>query len=193
MTDQIRLAIEACQAHGKKFRIVAPKRTELSPTLSAAVAGTDRFAGLEETDSAEDAGLYLCVLDRELEIDYGGLEVGSWKQLRKYHEAINRRLERRFFRKDPMGTRFPLFLTRDAGGWSAAELPALKAELETILEEASRKAADPAIVPEYASRVRSRFRALHHCFVDTQTEPLLEKLAALCDLGTEKGLPVVMQ
>jgi hypothetical protein len=41
--------------------------------------------------------------------------------------------------------------------------------------------------------VRSRFRALHHCFVDTQAEPLLEKLVALCDLGTSKGLPVVMQ
>jgi hypothetical protein len=63
------------------------------------------------------------------------------------------------------------------------ELPALKEELETILEEASRKPADPLIVPEYAGRVRSRFRALHHCFVDTQAEPLLEKLVALCDLG----------
>jgi hypothetical protein len=92
-----------------------------------------------------------------------------------------------------MGRRFPLFLTREAGGWSAAELPALKAELETILEEASGKAADPSIVPEYAGSVRSRFRTLHHCFVDTQTEPLLEKLVALCELGTRKGLPVIMQ
>jgi hypothetical protein len=193
MTDQIRLAIEACQAHGKKFRIVAPKRTELSQTLRATVAATDRFSGLEETDSTEDAGLYLCVLDRDLEIDYGGFEVGSWRQFRKYRESINRKLEKRLLRRKPMGTRFPLFLTRDAGGWSAAELPALKAELETILEEASSKTPDPAIVPEYAGRVRSRFRALHHCFVDTQAEPLLEKLAALCELGTKKGLPVIMQ
>ena len=193
MTDQIRLVIEACEAHGKRFRIVTPRSTELSHALRAALEGTDRFAGHEETDRTEDAGLYLCLLDEDLEIDYGGIEVGSWKQFQKYRDAIHLRIEKRFLRKTPVGERFPLFLTRMSGGWRAEELAELKEELEEILVKASSKAADPSIVPEYASRVRSRFRALHHCFVDTQVEPLLEKLIALCNLGIEKKLPMVMQ
>ncbi|MDP3939576.1 MAG: hypothetical protein Q8R92_15765 [Deltaproteobacteria bacterium] len=193
MTDQMRLAFEASVAHGKKTRLIVPKGAELSLGLRAALESGPGAGGVEESETATDAGLYLCVLDRDLDIDYGGIEAGPWSVVQGYREAINRRLEHSFLRKRPMGHRFPLFLQRDAGGWGAEELPALKAEIATILEEASRKPADPDIVPEYASRVRSRFRALHHCFVDTQVEPLLEKILALCDLGMEKGLPLVMQ
>jgi len=193
LNDQFRLVIEACQAHGKRFRLVVPKGASLSQGLRETLASTDRFAGLEEADAAEDAGLYLAVLDTTWEIDYGGIEVGRWTQFEKYRGAIHRRLEKRFLRRRPVGHRFPLFLTRRSGGWSPEELPALQAELRTILTEAERKPADPLIVPEYAARVRSRFRALHHCFVDTQVEPLLEKLLALCDVALSKQLPVVMQ
>ncbi len=193
LNDQFRLVIEACQAHGKRFRLVVPKGATLSQGLRETLAATDRFAGLEEADAAEDAGLYLAVLDTTWEIDYGGIEVGRWVQFEKYRGAIHRRLEKRLLRRRPVGHRFPLFLTRRSGGWSPEELPALQAELRTILEEAARKPADPLIVPEYAARVRSRFRALHHCFVDTQVEPLLEKLLALCEVGVSKQLPVVMQ
>lgn len=193
LNDQIGLVIEACRAHGKRFRLVVPKGASLSQGLREALAATDRFAGIEEAEAPEDAGLYLAVIDRTYEIDYGGIEVGRWSQFEKYRGAIHRRLEKRFLRRTPVGRRFPLFLTRRSGGWSVEELPALKQELETILEEASKKPADPFIVPEYAARVRSRFRALHHCFVDTQVEPLLEKLLALCDIGLSKQLPVVMQ
>lgn len=192
-TDQIRLALEAGAAHGKKVRLVVAKGAELSLGLRAAFESVPASGGIEESDSTADAGLYLCVMDRDLEIDYGGIEVGPWTVFEGYRAAINRRLERGFLRKRPVGFRFPLFLKREAGGWGTEELPALKAELETILEEASRKPADPGIVPEYASRVRSRFRSLHHCFVDTQVEPLLEKIVALCELGMTKGLPLVMQ
>jgi hypothetical protein len=193
LNDQIRLVIEACLAHGKRFRLVVPKGASLSEGLRETLASTDRFTGIEEADPSEDAGLYLAVLDTTHEIDYGGIEVGRWSQFEKYRGAIHDRLEKRFLRRIPVGKRFPLFLTRSAGGWSPEELPSLKQELETILEEAARRPADPLIVPEYASRVRSRFRALHHCFVDTQVEPLLEKLLALCDVGISKRLPVVMQ
>ena len=193
LTDQISMMIEACQAHGKRFRLIVPKGAALSQGLGETLAATDRFAGLEEADTPDDAGLYLTVLDPELEIDYGGIEVGSWRQLEKYRGAIHARLEKRLLRRTPVGARFPLFLTRMDAGWRVEELPALKAELEAILVEAARKPADLMIVPEYASRVRSRFRALHHCFVDTQVEPLLEKLVALCELGIAKNLPVVMQ
>ncbi|MFQ5457226.1 MAG: Imm70 family immunity protein [Myxococcota bacterium] len=193
MTDQIGLVLDACRAHGKKFRIVAPPGTVLSQGLRAALEEAEPFDGIEESDHTADAGLYLCVLDKEFEIDYGGVEVGAWTQLELYRNAIHQRLEGRFLRKTAPGARFPLFLTRSAGGWGVEELVALRTEIETILKEASRKPPDPAIIPEYASRVRSRFRALHHCFVDTQVEPLLEKLAALCDLAIEKKLPLVMQ
>ena len=193
LTDQIRLVVDACRAHGKRFRLVTSKGADLSQGLREMLAATDRFAGLEENDNPEEAGLYLAVLDRELEIDYGGIEVGGWRQLDKVRDAIHRRLEKRFLRRTAVGARFPLFLTRQVDGWRAEELSPLKRELTTILEEASRKSAEPVLVPAYANRVRSRFRALHPCFVDTQAQPLLEKLTALCDLGIDKGLPVVMQ
>lgn len=193
MTDQIRLALEAAAAHGKKVRFVVPKGATLSVGLRAALEEAPGPAGIEESESAADAGLYLCVLDRDLEIDYGGAEVGPWTVFEGYRDAVHRRLERGLLRRRPRGSRFPLFLQREAGGWGPEELPALKAEIETILQEASRRRAEPDIVPEYASRVRSRFRALHHCFVDTQVEPLLEKILALCEMGMAKGLPLVMQ
>lgn len=193
MTDQIRLVLDACDAHGKKFRLVVARGAVLSQGLRAALEGAQRFDGLEESDYTADAGLYLSVLDKEFEIDYGGVEVGAWTQFQKYRDAIHNRLEGRFLRKTAPGSRFPLFLRRDSGGWSVEEVAALKAEIQTILSEASKKPADSTIIPQYADRVRSRFRALHHCFVDTQVEPLLEKISALCDLALEKKLPLVMQ
>jgi len=193
MTDQIRLVLDACDAHGKKFRLVAARGVMLSQGLRAALEGAERFDGLKESDHTADAGLYLSVLDKEFEIDYGGVEVGTWTQFRKYRDAIHNRLERRVLRKTARGSRFPLFLNRDSGGWGVEEVVALRAEIQTILREASKKPADASIIPEYANRVRSRFRALHHCFVDTQVEPLLEKISALCDLALEKKLPLVMQ
>jgi hypothetical protein len=77
LNDQIGLVIEACRAHGKRFRLVVPRGASISQGLRESLAATDRFAGLEEADAPEDAGLYLTVLDRGHEIDYGGIEVGA--------------------------------------------------------------------------------------------------------------------
>jgi hypothetical protein len=136
-------------------------------------------------------GLYLCVFDGD--DDVAGVDVGAYSDFDHFRETIANALESR-----RPGSRFPtLMLHSDCDGeWSVDECNKLVQELNQL----SRDAAQLSPVPfrdnwqsSVADREGLRPKSLLESFIDVDGECLVERLAGLCSIAIERGLPITFQ
>ena len=136
-------------------------------------------------------GLYLCVFEEHEELD--GVDVGSYEDYAWLIDTVFARLEDR-----KPGLRYPnLVLHSDCDGlWEPKSCGELELELRDI---AARFRSLPPIPfratwqAAVASQVGLECRNLADCFIDVDGEPLLERMRALAQLGSERGLPLLLQ
>lgn len=136
-------------------------------------------------------GLYLCVFDDDDELD--GVDVGGYSDFDFFRNRVTERLE-----GGVAGSRFPtLVMHSDSDGeWSLTECESLRRELMTIASEFQRL---PGIQfrAEWQRQVGKSLglkpASLYESFIDVYGELLLDRLIRLCDLATERAVPILFQ
>lgn len=136
-------------------------------------------------------GLYLCVFNKDEEID--GVEVGAYADFDNLRDSIVQKLE-----SGNAGSKFPtLILHPDSEGeWSPYEATQLEKELEAISDEFQRLPPVPLNSDWQKQVVKSlglRINSLYDCFFDVDGEPLLERLIGLAKLSQSRHLPILFQ
>ena len=108
--------------------------------------------------------LYLCVFDGENEV--AGVDAGGYSDFGDFREAVLQ------LEGGQWGSRFPSLMNQpdDNGHWGVRELPALRAELQTLANES----------------VLDRFR-------DSEDHALAAALLALCDRAMSIQRPILFQ
>ncbi|MCA9625765.1 MAG: hypothetical protein KC731_42375 [Myxococcales bacterium] len=136
-------------------------------------------------------GLYLCVFSELDELE--GVEVGRYDDFAFFRRLVTSRLE-----SGDDGSRYPTLINHSDcdGEWSPAEARLLKSELLEIKE---RLGAEPPAdfnsdwQREVAKLVGLRPQTLAECFIDTDGEPLIERLLELADVAIRHELPIIFQ
>ena len=136
-------------------------------------------------------GLYLCVFDDDDELD--GVEVGSYSDFDFFRSSVTELLE-----GGVAGSRFhTLIIHSDSDGeWSLTECESLRQELMTIASEFQQL---PGIQfrAEWQQQVGRSLglkpASLYESFIDVDGELLLDRLIRLCDVATERAMPILFQ
>lgn len=136
-------------------------------------------------------GLYLCVFDDDDELD--GVEVGSYSDFDFFRSSVTEFLE-----SGVAGSRFPrLIIHSDSDGeWSFPECESLRQELMTIASEFQQL---PAIEfrAEWQRQVGKSLglspASMYESFIDVDGELLLDRLIRLCDVATQRAMPILFQ
>lgn len=135
-------------------------------------------------------GLYLCVRDDVDEVD--GVEVGSYADYGGFIEKVVEHVE-----GGARGSRCPtLTLHSDCDGqWTPEECARLQAELDRISQAFS--ALPPIPLKPWQLDVAKTFglkpKTLSDCFFDVDGEPLMTRLAGLCQIAIERRQPILFQ
>jgi hypothetical protein len=136
-------------------------------------------------------GLYLCVFDDDDELD--GVEVGSYSDFDFFRSSVTELLE-----GGVPGSRFPtLIIHSDSDGeWSLTECESLRQELMTIASE-SQQLPGIQFRAEWQQQVGRSLglkpASLYESFIDVDGELLLDRLIRLCDVATERAMPILFQ
>lgn len=136
-------------------------------------------------------GLYLCVFDDDDELD--GVEVGSYSDFDFFRRSVTELLE-----GGVAGSRFPtLIIHSDSDGeWSLTECESLRQELMTIASEFQQLPGIPFRVDwqqQVGKLLGLKPASLYESFIDVDGERLLERLIRLCDVATERAMPILFQ
>ena len=136
-------------------------------------------------------GLYLCIFDKEEEVD--GVEVGLYSDFNALRDYVARELE-----GGNRGAQFPtLMLHSDCDGeWSAADCEKLATELKTIIAEMQGRS--PV---EFASDWQKHVarsvglgpKNAFEAFIDVDGQFVLERMLHLASMSLERGLPILFQ
>ncbi len=136
-------------------------------------------------------GLYLCVFDNDDEIE--GVDVGSYSDFDFFRSSVTELLEGGI-----AGNKFPtLIIHSDSDGeWSLTECESLRHELIAISSEFQQL---PGIQfrAEWQQQVGKSLglkpASLYESFIDVDGELLLDRLIRLCDVATERAMPILFQ
>ena len=136
-------------------------------------------------------GLYLCVFDDDDELE--GVEVGSYSDFGFFRSSVTELLE-----GGVAGSRFPTIIIQSDsyGEWSFTECESLRQELMTIASEFQKLPGIP-FRAEWQQQVGKLLglkpASLHESFIDVDGELLLDRLIRLCDVATERAMPILFQ
>ena len=136
-------------------------------------------------------GLYLCVFADNEEIE--GVEVGGYSDFDFFRSAVTDLLE-----GGQAGSRFPTFILHSDcdGEWGPSDCKKLLEELLSISREFKELPAvefRPGWQKEVAKSFGLKPGTLFDCFIDVDGEPLLERMARLCEVAIQKELPILFQ
>ncbi|PCI24164.1 hypothetical protein COB57_05640 [Candidatus Peregrinibacteria bacterium] len=136
-------------------------------------------------------GLYLCILDKETEID--GIDVGSYQDYNDFIDTVVT-----FCENKEKGSVFPILtLHHDSDGtWTTAECIVLKEYFQAIKKQLKQE--NPIIYSNnWKENVLKESQIipinLDESFFDVNGNNLIDRLIALCNLSIEKDLPIVFQ
>ena len=136
-------------------------------------------------------GLYLCVFENDDELD--GVEVGSYSDFDFFRSSVTELLE-----SGVSGSRFPtLIIHSDSDGeWSVKECELLRRELMTISSE-FQELPGTQFRADWQQKVGKSLglkpASMYESFIDVDGEYLLERLIRLCDVATERAVPILFQ
>ena len=129
--------------------------------------------------------LYLAIFDGDE--DVAGWVFGHYSDFSCFRDTISAKLR---------ATDYPILMTHSDcdGDWPAAQLPALRRELESVAAAFRRlPPEEPKDAFEHAADNRQGARSLYDCFHNVDGENLFEALIALCDEGIQRKQPIVFQ
>ena len=136
-------------------------------------------------------GLYLCVFERDVEVD--GVEIGSYADFGHFRHIVTDRLE-----GGAPGSNCPtlIFHSDCDGEWSVKQC--IELEMEVRFISAKFKNLPPAEFNSdwqrtVAKSLGLRPKNLYESFIDVDGEPLLERLLGLCKLARERDRPILFQ
>ena len=137
-------------------------------------------------------GLYLCVFDSDGE-ELRGVEVGLYRYFGMFRDTIAHAVKKRKI-PSPMTT---LLVHPDCDGiWSVKDCRCLLQELEEIKEYLLGEPPSQEIVEEKKDVFRfygMTPKNLFECFVDSDCEPLVDRLIDLCQLAIREKRPIEFQ
>lgn len=125
--------------------------------------------------------------------DVAGIDVGSYSDFNALREYVATTLEH-----GKPGSRFPVFVLHSdsEGSWRSEELPALRAELKTIVSEMERQPPLPFASPwqdELAAELGIRATNACQSFIDVDGELLLHRLLELICVAEESHSEIRFQ
>ena len=135
--------------------------------------------------------LYLCVIDKDTDEEFDAVEVGPYSYFGAIRDVIRSALE-----PDNAGE-YKLFLEHadSQGEWGVGEIKNLKSELAALRKELSQR--KPKVVLETSWYLeyykRARPSMLDQCFFDVDGVDLFSGILELCEVASERRLPISFQ